>query len=397
MILQGRKIVVGVTGGIAAYKSVELVRELGRRGAEVRVVMTHSAERFVGRVTFTGITGRPALVDLWDPSYPGEVHVELGAWADLLLVAPATAHFLSRAANGSADDLLTATLLCTNAPVAVAPAMHHRMWKHDATQANVATLAARGVHFIGPVHGALASGEEGLGRLADPLAIADAAAALLEPKKDLTGRTIVVSAGPTYEDLDPVRFLGNRSTGKMGFAVAARASARGARVVLVAGPVTLTAPPHVERVDVRSALEMRDALVAASASADAVVMTAAVADYRAVEVATEKQKKSAGDTLSIELAKNPDILAELGAARTSRRPVLVGFAVETSDLEGYARRKLRQKRVDFVVANLAADGFGGSDNVACIVDETRAETLTRMSKLDLADVILDRVLALLQT
>ncbi len=384
-----RRIVVGIGGGIAAYKAVQLVRELGRRGADVRVVLTEAATRFVGRMTFAGLTGRPAVDDLWDPSYAGEVHVELGEWADAMVVAPATMNLLARAAAGFADDAVLATLACMRGPVLFAPAMHHRMWAQASTARAVRLLREAGHGFVGPVEGPLASGEVGMGRMVEPEAIADALFARLDEKQDLAGRAILVTAGPTVEDLDPVRFLGNRSTGKMGFAIAARAAARGARVTLVTGPVHLADPPGVEVVRVRSALEMQAAVRARTASVDAIVMSAAVADYRPAQVAAEKIKK--GDDLAIPLVRNPDILAELGAARTGSRPILVGFAVETTELVRYATEKLTRKKADLVVANEARVGFGGDANQATLVSHDGAFPLAPMPKTELADRILDFV------
>ena len=396
--LEGRQLVLGVSGGIAAFKAVELARELGRRGAGVRVVMTQAATRFVGPITFTALTGRPPVIDLWDPSYAGEVHVELAAWAHALIVAPATASLLARAAHGQADDALLATILCAACPVLYAPAMHHRMWAHAATQRNVAQLRADGAHFIGPVSGALASGETGMGRLAEPNAIADAVEALFAATRDFAGRTVLISAGPTHEDLDPVRYLGNKSTGKMGFAIAERAAARGARVVLVAGPVALPTPDSVLRIDVRSAREMDTALEAHFDDADALVMSAAVADYRPESLAADKLKKADTDeALVVRLVQNPDILAALGARRADRpRPILVGFALETRDLLTHARGKLTKKRVDLIVANHADDGLGTDENVATLVSADGDEPLGRLSKRALADVILDHIAARLR-
>ena len=285
------KVVVGVTGGIAAYKAAALVRELGRRGHSVRVMMSEAATRFVGPVTFTGLTGSSPVVDLWDPAYEGEVHVELAGWADAIVIAPATANVMARAAQGMADDVVTTTLLCFDGPTVVAPAMHHRMWNHPATQRSVASLRADGVHFAGPVDGPLASGESGVGRMADPETIANTldsvVGAALRPH-DLAGKTILVSAGGTREDLDPVRYLGNRSTGKMGYALARQARARGATVILVSAPTDLPKPAGVERVDVRSAREMETAVTARRAEVDAVIMAAAVADYRPRDIAQHK-------------------------------------------------------------------------------------------------------------
>lgn len=412
MELRGKKIVVGLSGGIAAFKGVELVRELGRRGAEVRVVLSEAATRFVGPVTFTGLVGRPPVVDLWDPSYAGEVHVELGNWADAMVVAPATMNLLGRVVAGLADDALTATLACMAGPVIYAPAMHPRMWNQASTRRNVARLREDGAILVGPVEGPLASGETGMGRMAEPVAIADAVQAALlgagRPKrampspdaavpalerKDLDGLRVLISAGPTVEDLDPVRYLGNRSTGKMGYAIVERAVARGAVVTLVAGPVTLPDPVGcAEIVKVRSALEMHEAVTGRSEANDVIVMTAAVADYRPKHVALEKIKK--GGEVVIELVRNPDILQDLGERREGPLPVLVGFALETTNVEAYARDKLVRKRVDLVVANEAKNGFGGEDNLAMLVSHEGTRDLPRMPKTELADRILDRALEL---
>ncbi len=392
MTLQGKRIVLGVSGGIAAFKAVALVRELLTRGAEVRVILTANAARFVGPITFTGLTGRPAVLDLWDPSYAGEVHVELSAWADAMVVAPATANLLARAASGIADDALLATLSCMAARVLFAPAMHHRMWQSPATQRAVALLESDGAHRVGPVHGALASGEQGMGRMSEPSEIADALEALLGPR-DLAGLSVLVSAGPTVEDIDPVRFLSNRSSGQMGYAVAERALARGAKVSLVSGPVNLTPPPGCALIPVRSALEMHAAITSRSAGMDAIVMTAAVADYRPAATAIQKLKKAG--KLTLELVENPDILAELGAARVGAKPVLVGFALETDDVLGYARGKLLRKNVDLIVANHAKDALGGERNVATFVHRGGDEPQGNLSKHALADRIWDRVKGLL--
>lgn len=385
------KVVVGVSGGIAAYKAALLVRELMRRGHEVRVVMTANAARFVGPVTFAGLTGEAPILDLWDASYSGEMHVDLAEWADVLVVAPATANVLARKAQGLADDALTATLLCFDGALVLAPAMHTRMWKSPATQRNVAQLEADGATLVGPTEGALASGEIGLGRMAEPDAIADAVEGAA-PARDLVGRTILVSAGGTQEDLDPVRFLGNRSTGKMGFAIAERAAARGARAVLVAGPSALPTPSGVERVDVRSAREMQDAITAHRADADAIVMAAAVADYRPAEAAEDKLKKKDGP-MTVELVRNPDILAGLGEWRDGGAPLLVGFAVETKDLLASARRKLEKKKVDLIVANHAASSFGKDTNRVTFVSGAGDEELPELPKRDVAARILDWVAA----
>lgn len=397
MSLQGKHIVVGVGGGIAAYKALLLVRELGRRGAELRVVLTKNALRFVGASSFGGLTGQPPVVDLFDSSYPGEVHVELSAWADAMVLAPATANLLARAAAGQADDAVLATLSCCRCPVLFAPAMHERMWQQPATQRNVAQLERDGHTRVGPVSGALASGELGMGRMAEPEAIADALEALLGQAQDLAGVHVLLSAGPTVEDLDPVRFISNRSTGRMGFALAAEAAARGARVTLVKGPTSLTPPAGVEVIEVRSALDMQAAIQRALPTVDVLVMTAAVADYRPKQRVAHKLKKDPGSDagLTVELVRNPDILAELGKARTGKRPVLVGFAMETENVRANAEKKLHEKRVDLVVGNEASVGFGGDDNQAVLVTHAGATELPAMPKRTLARHILDAAKALL--
>jgi phosphopantothenoylcysteine decarboxylase/phosphopantothenate--cysteine ligase len=388
-----------VTGSVAAYKAVMVARLLVQAGARVLPVMTRGAAHFVGPLTLSGITGEPVHVEMFDPAFPGELHVDLASAADLVLVVPATADFLARLAEGRADDLSTALVLCARGPVLAAPAMHPRMWSHPATQRNVRTLAADGrVTLVGPVEGEVASGERGLGRMAEPEAIVAAAMAALAPQ-DLRGRRVVVTAGPTVEDLDPVRFIGNRSTGKMGFAVAARAAARGAKVTLISGPVALPTPHAALRVDVRTALEMRAALWTALggkklAGADALIMVAAVADYRPARTQETKIKRAPGAT-SLGLVANPDLVAEVGAARRGTAPVLVAFAVETADDAGVvaaARKKLASKKVDLVVANHAADSFGRDDDRATLVDATGAHPLGVLDKHALADRILDRVL-----
>ena len=385
-------VVVAVGGGIAAYKAALLVRELGRGGASVRVVLTKAAQRFVGPPTFAGLTGQPVVTSLWD--HPGEIHVELGRWADAMVVAPATMNLLAKAAAGIADDPVLATLACARGEVYFAPAMHWRMWEQPATQRAVERLTAAGATMIGPESGALASGESGLGRMSEPEAIAEAVLAGGH-ERDLVGRTVIVSGGPTHEDLDPVRFLGNRSTGRMGFAIAEAAVRRGARAVLVAGPTTLATPAGVVRIDVRSALEMQAAIERALPKADAVIMAAAVADYRPASLNEGKIAKAEGP-MRLELVRNPDILAELGAARTGSHPVLVGFALETADAAARARAKLGRKRCDLVVANLAADGFGGDDNQVTLVDAEGDQILPRTSKQSIAHAILDRVAARLE-
>jgi phosphopantothenoylcysteine decarboxylase/phosphopantothenate--cysteine ligase len=395
MSLQGKRIVVGLGGGIAAFKSVQLVRELMRRGAEVRVVMTEAATRFVGPITFAGLTGKPAVTDLWAKDYAGEVHVELGEWADAVVVAPATMNLLARAVNGQANDALLATLACARGEVFFAPAMHQRMWAHPATRSNVSVLAERGAFVLGPVTGALANGEIGEGRMMEPEEIADAVESQLAHRNDLAGARILITAGPTLEDLDPVRFLCNRSSGRMGYAIASKALRRGAEVTIVSGPVHQAIPVGAEIIQVRSAAEMHAAVMSRFDKHDVVIMAAAVADYRPAKQEPQKIKK--GGTLQLELVRNPDILADVGAKRVELPSVLVGFALETESLEQSARDKLERKAADLIVANEASAGLGGDTNRATLVDAGSATALPEMSKLALADQILDRIRALLST
>lgn len=394
--LAGRRITVGITGSIAAYKAVALVRLLTKAGARVRVVMTKSARAFVGESTLSGLTGQAVHGEMFDTARGGELHVEIARESDLILVAPATADSLARFASGRADDLLTATVLCSGCPVLVAPAMHPAMWAHPATARNVAALARDGVQILGPADGEVASGETGLGRMLEPEELVDGVRArLAHGGGDLAGVRLIVTAGPTVEDIDPVRFISNRSSGKMGFALAERAARRGARVTLIAGPVALPAPAGVARVDVRSAVEMRRALLAALgpklAAVDALLMCAAVGDYRPEHVSSEKLKRGAGG-MTLELVQNPDILSEIGQARKGARPVLVGFAVETGtddEIVLRARRKLQKKHVDVVVANHAAESMGRDDNRVLIVDAKGREILPAMPKSEVADRIVD--------
>ena len=395
--LRGQRITLCVTGSVAAYKAVLLLRALKQEGAELEVVLTHSGAKFVGAATFAGLTGRPPHTSMFEGDLTGELHVELARRSDLVLIAPATADVLARLAQGRADDLLTATALCARCPVLVAPAMHPSMWTHPATQRNVQTLVSdQRVGFVGPVEGEVASGDVGLGRLAEPETILSFVIAQLS-SGSLRGRHIVVSAGPTAEDIDPVRFISNRSSGKMGFALAERAAAHGAKVTLVAGPVALATPAGVTRVDVRSALAMRGAIWQALkpdlSGADALIMTAAVADYRPAETHASKLKRGES-TIGLELVPNADLLAEIGAARQAKYPVLVGFALETETDErliNAARAKLAKKRVDLVVANHPDSSIGKETISGSLVGVREAEAFGPLSKRDAADRILDFV------
>jgi phosphopantothenoylcysteine decarboxylase / phosphopantothenate---cysteine ligase len=396
----GPTIALAVSGSIAAYKAAEVARLLVKEGARVIPLMTRAAREFLGAVTLSGITGERVAGDMFDPGFPGEMHVAIAERADVVLLVPATADLLARLASGRADDLVTALALAAKGPVIAAPAMHPRMWSHPATQRNVKTLVDDGrIELVGPVDGEVASGDKGFGRMAEPSVIA-AAAMARAGKRDLARLRVVVTAGPTVEDFDPVRFLGNRSTGKMGFAIAERAAVRGAEVTLIAGPVTLPTPHGVRRIDVRSALAMRGALWQALGpelhGADALVMAAAVADYRPAEEHAAKIKRTA-EAMHLELLPNPDLLAEIGAARGEKLPVLVGFAVETDSddrVVAAALNKLETKRVDLVVANHARDAFGKDDNRATFVTRGGADALGVLSKKDLADRLLDRIATL---
>jgi len=396
-------IALGVTGGIGAYKAVEVCRGLQGRGHEVVAVMTRSAARFVGPVTFEAITRRPVITSQWRPAMNADIeHIAIADGIALLLVAPCTANIIGKFATGIADDFLTSLYLATKAPVMLAPAMNSNMLAHDAVQRNLQTLAARGVRFVEPGEGYLACGWVGKGRLAEPADIVAAADRLLTPAASpLRGRTVLVTAGPTYEDIDAVRYVGNRSSGRMGFAIAAEAQRRGARVTLVAGPTRVDPPKVQELVRVRSAAEMHEAVMRLAAGADAVVMAAAVADYTPAERAAGKIAK--GDApMTLTLQRTRDILADLGSMRAGlgpSRPVLVGFAAETDDVLRRAGEKLRRKNVDLIVANdvsMPDRGFDVETNAVTIVGEDGEQAVPLQSKQQVAGVILDRIEALLQ-
>jgi phosphopantothenoylcysteine decarboxylase/phosphopantothenate--cysteine ligase len=357
MSLAQRRILLGVSGGIAAYKSCELVRRLREQGAEVRVVMTAGAEHFVGAATFQALSGQPVRSSLWDAHAEAAMgHIELARWAERILVAPASADVIARLAHGHADDLLSTLCLASAAPLYLAPAMNQQMWAHPAVQANLALLRQRGVQVLGPAAGEQACGDVGSGRMLEPHELRDALAASFG-NGALAGLRVVVSAGPTYEDIDPVRFIGNRSSGRMGFAVAAAAAQAGASVSLVAGPVSLATPAGIaRRIDVRSAAQMHVAVLEACQAADIYIGASAVGDYRPANVSALKLKKNAGAPLSLQLEENPDILA--GLAAQSGHPFLVGFAAETHDVASYARGKLRNKGLDMIAANQVGDGLG---------------------------------------
>lgn len=392
-VWRGRRVVLGVSGGIAAYKAVELCRRMVDAGAHVAPVLTEDATRFVGALTFSALASEPARTGLFDEREDPIPHTRLGQGADVVIVAPATARLIGKYAAGISDDLLSATLLATRAPVVIAPAMHTEMWEHPAVQENLATLRRRGVHVVEPESGRLAGGDHGAGRLAAPESILSAVETLLTHDADLAGVRVLVTAGGTREAIDPVRFIGNRSSGKMGHAVAAQAAARGAAVTLVT-TASVPVPESVEVVPVVSAQEMHDAVLGRFGDVDVVVMAAAVADFRPKAPAPGKLKKADGPP-EILLEPTPDILAELGAAK--RGQVLVGFAAETADVAANAADKLARKGADLLVANDVSQpdaGFEVDTNRAILLESSGAiETTPLVSKLALADLILDRVAA----
>jgi phosphopantothenoylcysteine decarboxylase/phosphopantothenate--cysteine ligase len=386
------RILLGVTGGIAAYKSPDLVRRLRERGAEVQVVMTEGAKQFVTPLTFQAVSGREVRDSLWDAAAEAAMgHIELARWADAVLVAPATAEFLSKLTHGRADDLLTTLCLATEAPVHVAPAMNRQMWANAATQSNVATLRQRGLAIHGPATGEQACGETGEGRMLEPAELAALVLDSLEAARPLAGTKVVITAGPTREPIDPVRFVSNRSSGKMGYAVAQAAREAGAEVVLISGPVSLPAPPGVVRVMVETAQEMYDAVHAAIGDADLYIGAAAIADYRPAAVAPGKIKKRA-NTMTLEMVKAPDILASV-AALEKRRPFVVGFAAETQDLEQNALAKLQGKRLDLIAANQVGEGlaFDQDENSLLLLWEGGREELATCGKLELARKFIARI------
>ena len=396
------KIALGVTGGIGAYKAVEVARGLQKAGHDVVVVMTRAATEFVGPLTFEAITRHRVITGQFEPGANADIeHIALASSIDLLLVAPATANIIGKFAGGIADDFLCSLYLATTAPVLLAPAMNSNMWAHEAVQGNIRTLRARGVAIVEPGEGFLACGWVGPGRLAEPSEIVAAAEAIVRPAQTLSGRRVLVSGGPTYEDIDPVRFVGNRSSGRMGYAVAAEAARRGASVTLVSGPTQIPAPAGVDLVRVRSAGEMHRAVLSRVTGADLVVMAAAVADYAPVRADGKIAKD--GDELVLRMTRTPDILAELGARRAAGewpRTMLVGFAAETSDVVARARDKRRRKQVDLIVANdVSGDdrGFDTEENAVTLIAADGEEEVTLRPKADVARAILDRVERMLPT
>ncbi|MCS0353674.1 bifunctional phosphopantothenoylcysteine decarboxylase/phosphopantothenate--cysteine ligase CoaBC [Vibrio diabolicus] len=363
--LAGKKILLGISGGIAAYKCAELTRRLIERGAQVQVVMTKAAKEFITPLTMQAVSGRPVSDSLLDPAAEASMgHIELAKWADLVLLAPATADLIARMSAGLGNDLLTTLVLATDSPVAVSPAMNQQMYRNIATQENIATLARRGMHIWGPAAGEQACGDVGPGRMLEPMQLVHLCEQFFQPKL-LEGKSILITAGPTREAIDPVRYITNHSSGKMGYALASAAAQMGAKVTLVSGPVSLNTPVGAERINVSSAQEMHEAVIAHANKHDAFISCAAVADYRPQTIASQKLKKTEdNDEMVINMVKNPDIVASV-AAMTEKRPFTVGFAAETNDVETYARGKLTKKNLDMICANdvsVAGQGFNSNDN-----------------------------------
>jgi len=390
----GRRVLLVVSGGIAAYKSVILLRSFRAAGAEVEVLMTSAAERFVGPVTFEALAGRPVHTDLWTNPL---AHIELGRTCDLAIVAPATADLLSAMAHGRADDLASATLLAADCPVIACPAMNVRMWENPSTRRNIALLTGDGIQFVGPAHGELAEGETGIGRMAEPEEIMVEAGRILEPESDLAGRKLVVTAGPTREAIDPVRFIGNRSSGRMGFELAASAWRRGADVVCIHGPVSVPPPVGPRTIEVVNATSMLEALREELGNAAVLCMASAVSDFQVEQPADEKIKKDelAGDSLTLELAPGPDLLLETAEQRAAGGVFTLGFALETTDGVSNATAKLERKSMNLVALNQAGAqdaGFEVDTNRITLIDPSGSvEELPLLSKREVADRLLDRI------
>jgi phosphopantothenoylcysteine decarboxylase / phosphopantothenate---cysteine ligase len=395
--LADKRILLGVTGGIAAYKSADLVRRLQDRGATVRVVMTAGAQEFVRPLTFQALSGNPVHTDLLDPAAEAAMgHIELAKWADVILIAPASASVLAKLAAGIAEDLLTTLCLASEAPLVLAPAMNQAMWCHPATQANVQILQSRGVTLLGPDAGSQACGDVGPGRMLEPLAIVDGLVDLVAPEQPLAGKKVTITAGPTREALDPVRYLSNHSSGKMGFAIAAAAARAGAEVTLIAGPVRLATPAGVKRVDVVSTDDMLAAAEQAADDCDLFIAAAAVVDFRPAVVAAQKIKKDDGnDSDVLQLVKNPDIVATI-AARSDKRPFVVGFAAETENVTEHAEGKLARKNLDMIVANDVSDpegGFNSDRNAVIVIDRSGQQPLPAALKTELAAELIELIAA----
>lgn len=396
--LAGKKILLGISGGIAAYKCAELTRRLIERGAQVQVVMTKAAKEFITPLTMQAVSGRPVSDSLLDPAAEASMgHIELAKWADLVLLAPATADLIARMSAGMGNDLLTTLVLATDSPIAVSPAMNQQMYRNIATQENIATLARRGMHIWGPAAGEQACGDVGPGRMLEPMQLVHLCEQFFQPKL-LADKSILITAGPTREAIDPVRYISNHSSGKMGFALANAAAQLGANVTLVSGPVSLNTPAGVERINVASAQEMHDIVMAHAANHDAFISCAAVADYRPENVASQKLKKTENnDQMTIKMVKNPDIVAAV-AAMTEQRPFTVGFAAETNDVETYARGKLVKKNLDMICANdvsVEGQGFNSNDNAITLFWPQGEQALALESKEALSFRILEKMFELM--
>ncbi len=393
MELQGKRVVLGVTGGIAAYKAAELVRLLVKQGAEVQVAMTEGATHFVTATTFQALSGRPVYLDQWDERMPNAMaHIDLSRQADCIVIAPASADFLARVANGMAGDLLATMVLARNCPLLVAPAMNREMWGNAATQRNIRQLKEDGVSILGPAIGAQACGETGLGRMLEPEEIIEGVIAHFASKV-LAGKKVLITAGPTFEAIDAVRGITNLSSGRMGYAVARAAQQAGASVTLVSGPVSFSTPQGVDRINVRSALDMRAEVMSRAADSDVFIGVAAVADYRVLEVSAHKLKKDQGGIPAIQLVENPDILAEVAAMPGG--PFCVGFAAESQHLEAYAQAKRERKKIPLIAGNLIQEGFGGEDNTLILFDDQGVHPLTPGPKSVLARALIAHIAQLM--
>lgn len=394
--LQGKNILLGISGGIAAYKSADLVRRLKERGAEVRVILTPAASEFITPLTLQALSGNPVGQSLLDPAAEAAMgHIELARWADFILVAPASADVIARITQGMANDLLTTCILAANAPLAIAPAMNQQMYKNIATQSNLATLKSRNVHIYGPAAGEQACGDVGMGRMLEAVQLAELVVAFFQQNpKPLAGLKIAITAGPTREAIDPVRYISNHSSGKMGFALADAAAKLGAEVTLISGPVQLATPAGVNRIDVVSARDMYQAALAAAPQQQIFIGCAAVADYRMAEVSDQKLKKTTGkDELTLQLVKNPDIIAEVAALK-QQRPFTVGFAAETENVLAYAMQKLQQKNLDLICANdvsVAGQGFNSEQNALTVFGKDLQHSLALQDKSTLATALIQLI------
>jgi phosphopantothenoylcysteine decarboxylase/phosphopantothenate--cysteine ligase len=390
--LTNRRILLGVSGGIAAYKSAELIRRLQDLGADVRAVMTRASQEFITPLTLQALSGNPVHTDLLDPEAEAAMgHIELARWADLILVAPASADCIARLAQGKGDDLLTTVCLASRCPIAIAPAMNQAMWHNQAMQDNLSLLLSRGFHQFGPDSGGQACGDVGLGRMSDPAYLASAVTSLFDTR-ELEGKTVVITAGPTREAIDPVRYISNHSSGKMGYALAQAAVDAGARTILISGPTSLQAPEHVSRVDVVSAEDMYKASMSALEDCDIFIASAAVADFRPVDASQQKIKKTGQDTMTIEMVKNPDIVASV--AGVDNPPFVVGFAAETQNCIEYAKGKLQKKKLNMIIANDVSSpdiGFNSDNNVVTVVTDSEEVALPEASKSQLAREIIQSI------